>query len=108
MRMRKTRLLGYTSLKLEASAALHADLPRCVADVAGLMSAMSPFLRAVPDLHQGLTTQVLGRHRERKMVAPRAVDVKVVATQPLLAKTQLLDDAQARGVRRPDVHLDPV
>jgi len=42
------------------------------------------------------------------MVTPLAVDVQETAPQPLLAKTQLLDNTQTRGVRGPDVDLDPM
>src|SRR5450631_1149117 len=108
MRMRKTRLLGCTNLKLEASAALLADLPRCVAYVARRVSLMSRFLRAVPDLNPRTTAQGLGRHGEGTMGTPLAVDVQVASSQALLAKTQLLDDTQACGVRGPDVDLDPM
>src|SRR5450631_1142546 len=69
---------------------------------------MSWPLRAVPDLDQGVSAQVLGRHGERPMVTPLAVDVQVVASQPLLAKTQLLDDSQTGRVCGSDVDLDPM
>src|SRR5665648_574716 len=42
------------------------------------------------------------------MVAPLAVDMQVAQSKALIAKTQLLDDPQARGVLGPDVDLDPM
>src|SRR5450759_4835403 len=65
-------------------------------------------LPVVPALHHRGASQIFTGQGKGPVVTPVALNVQVAKPQTLVAKTQLLDDPQARGVFRSDVYLDPM
>src|SRR4051794_14169598 len=87
----------------DAIGPLHGPKPVCRQVRRNGLRADPP--RAVPSCKQS-AAHVFADQGVRHVVTPVTVDVQETPAHALLTEPQLLDDATARGVLRPDVDLD--